>query len=62
MYNEKMQFVQTVIHNIYRTRTSTFEFLRKSKRSWCTREEIGPGVTLVDLMVVEELEEDEVVE
>jgi hypothetical protein len=57
-----MQFAQIVIHNIYRSRTSTFEFLRKSKRSWRTREHIRSGATLVYMMVVEELEEDEVVE
>ncbi len=32
MYNEKMQFVQTIIHNIYKTGTSIVEFLHKSKK------------------------------
>ncbi len=32
-YNKKMQFVQMIIHNIYRTRTSAIEFLHKNIRS-----------------------------
>jgi hypothetical protein len=34
VYNEKMQFAQMIIHDIYRTRTFAIEFLRKSKRNW----------------------------
>jgi hypothetical protein len=26
VYNEKMQFMQTIIHNVYKTRTSVVEF------------------------------------
>jgi hypothetical protein len=32
MYNEKMQFVQTIICGIYKTRTSLIEFLCKSTK------------------------------
>ncbi len=32
-YNEKIQFVQMIIHDIYIIRTSTIEFLRKRRRS-----------------------------
>jgi hypothetical protein len=38
VYNEKMQFVQTIIYDIYRTGAFVFEFLHKSKRNWCARE------------------------
>jgi hypothetical protein len=58
MYNEKMQFVQTIIHDIYKTGASTVKILRRTRRSWC----VGLKVTLVDLVFIEELEEDEAVE
>jgi hypothetical protein len=32
MYNEKMQFVQTIICGIYKTRTSLVEFLCRSTK------------------------------
>jgi hypothetical protein len=32
-YNENMQFVQMIIHEIYRIGTSVVEFLHKSRRS-----------------------------
>jgi hypothetical protein len=38
------------------------EFLRRSRRHWHVKEQIGPRATLVDLMFIEELEEDKVME
>jgi hypothetical protein len=61
-YNEKMQFVQTIIHDIYRTRTSAIEFLCRSRRSWHAREQTRPRATSVDPVFIEELEEDETME
>ncbi len=61
-YNEKMQFSQTIIHNIYRTKTLAIEFLCRSKRNWHAKEHIGLGVTLVDLVFIEESEEDKAME
>jgi hypothetical protein len=61
-YNEKMQFAQIIIHDIYEIGTSTVEFLHKSKRSWCAREQTKLGVTIVDLVFIEESKEDEDVE
>jgi hypothetical protein len=37
-YNEKMQFVQIIIHDIYKTKTFAIEYLRISKRSRHARE------------------------
>jgi hypothetical protein len=62
VYNEKIQFVQTIIQHIDITGTIVIEFLRKSRRHWCVREQRKPGATSVDLMFIEELEENEVVE
>jgi hypothetical protein len=53
-----MQLVQMIIHNICTTRTSAIEFLCKSKKCWCARKQIGPKATLVNLVFIEELEED----
>jgi len=61
MYNEKMQFAQTIIHDIHRIRTYAIDFLHKSRRSWCVKDQIRLGATLVDL-VIEELKENKVVE
>jgi hypothetical protein len=32
VYNEKIQFAQTIIHDINKTRTYAIEFLRKTRR------------------------------
>ncbi len=37
-YNEKIQFVQTIIYNCDIIGTSTIEFLRKRKQHWHARE------------------------
>jgi hypothetical protein len=37
-YNEKIQFVQTIIHNCDIIGTSVIEFLRKSRQYWHARE------------------------
>ncbi len=37
-YNEKMQFAQMIIHDIYRIRTSIVEFFNRSRRSWHVKE------------------------
>ncbi len=34
-YNEKIQFAQTIIHDINQIGTSIVEFLHRSKRHWC---------------------------
>jgi hypothetical protein len=62
MYNEKMKFAQMIIHDIYRSETSTINFLCTRKRGWHVSEQEGLGTTSVDPMNIEELEEDEVVE
>jgi hypothetical protein len=51
-----------IIQNIDIIGTFVVEFLRKSKRCWRAREQIGLGVTLIDLVFIEEMEEDKVVE
>jgi hypothetical protein len=51
-----------IIQNIDIIGTFVVEFLRKSKRHWRAREQIGLGVTLIDLAFIEEMEEDKVVE
>ncbi len=55
-YNEKIQFVQTIIQDIDSTRTSTIKFLCKSKRHWCAKEQTILGATLVDLVFIEKSE------
>jgi len=35
VYNEKIQFAQTIIHDINQIGTSKVEFLHRSKRHWC---------------------------
>jgi hypothetical protein len=52
-YNENMQFVQMIIHDICKTRTSIVEFFCKSKRSWHARESTGPKVTSVNPIFIE---------
>ncbi len=37
-YNEKIQFVQTIIQDIDTTRKYVVEFLCKSRQCWCSRE------------------------
>ncbi len=61
-YNEKIQFVQTIIQDIDTTGTSIVEFLCRSRRHWWAKEQIGPGITSKDLMFIEESKEDKVVE
>jgi hypothetical protein len=36
-------------------------FVQK-QRSWCAKEETGPGATLIDSVFIEELEEDKAME
>ncbi len=62
MYNEKMQFLHTIIQNIYKSGTFAIEFLHKHERGWSSNVQVGPRVTLVNLMNIKELEEDEGVE
>jgi len=38
-YNEKIQFVQMIIHDINTTKTYVVEFLRRSKRHWHVKEQ-----------------------
>jgi hypothetical protein len=38
VYNEKIQFPQTIIQNINTIETSKLDFLHKSRRHWCARE------------------------
>ncbi len=56
-----MQFVQMIIHEIYRTRTFVVEFLHKSK-SQHVRKQTRPGATLINPMFIEELDENEAME
>jgi hypothetical protein len=62
MYNENMQFVQTIIHDIYRTKRSAIEFLCNIIKSWCASEQAWPRAILEDRVFIEKLEEDEIVE
>jgi hypothetical protein len=57
-----MQFAQTIIHDIYKTRGSSIEFLCRSRRNWCAREQTGLRATFVDSMFIEESKEHETME
>ncbi len=61
-YNEKMQFVHTIIQDLCRTKTSTIEFLYIRKRGWSSNVQAGPRATSMDLVKIEETEEDKGVE
>jgi hypothetical protein len=61
-YNEKMQFVHTIIQNIYKTETLIVEFLRRRIRGWSSNEQTRPPTTSTNLMYIEKLEKDEGVE
>jgi hypothetical protein len=54
--------VHTIIHDIDVIGTFVVEFLHRSRRRWCAREQTSLGDTLVDLMFIEELEKSKVVE
>ncbi len=60
--NEKIQFAQTIIHNINMIESSIVEFMRKSKIRWCARGQTRPKATSIDPMFIEESKEDEDVE
>jgi len=51
-----------IIHDIDAVGTFAIDFLHKSKRHWCAKKQIRPGVTSIDLVFIEELKGDEVVE
>jgi hypothetical protein len=51
-----------ISHDLNITKTSTIEFLRRSKQHWHAKKQIRLGVILVDLVCIEEPEEDEVEE
>ncbi len=53
-YNGKIEFVHMKIHDINIIATSIVEFLRRSKKCWCTREQIGLGATSIKLVFIEE--------
>ncbi len=53
-YNEKIQFAQTIIHDINQTRTFAIEFLHRSKRRWHASAQTRLGATSTDLMFIEE--------
>jgi hypothetical protein len=38
VYNEKMKFAQTIIHDIHRIGTYAIDFLHKNRRSWCVKD------------------------
>ncbi len=59
-YNEKIQFVQMIIHDIDTIGASIVEFLCRSRRCQRVREHTRPGATLVNLVFIEESKEDEV--
>jgi hypothetical protein len=61
-YNEKMQFVHTIIQNIYKTETLIVEFLRRCIKGWSSSEQARPRATSTDLIYIEKLEKDEGVE
>jgi hypothetical protein len=51
-----------IIHDINMTRTFAVQFLCKSRRRWCTREQTRLGGTSIDLVFIKKSKEDEVVE
>ncbi len=61
-YNEKIQFAKMIIQYINITRTYVVEFLCRSKRCWCVKEQIGPRATSIDVMFIEESQEDKAME
>lgn len=54
-YNENMQFAHTIIQDIYRTRTSTIEFLHRRRKSRSLSVQVGPKAIYVHLVNIEEL-------
>jgi hypothetical protein len=62
VYYEKIQFVHMIIHDIGMIRTFVINFLHRSKKCWCVREQIKLGITLVDMVFIEELKEHEAME
>lgn len=60
VYNDKMQFANTIIQNMYKFKTSTIEFLHKCIRSCSLNEQAESIATLVDPMNIEELDENKV--
>ncbi len=54
--------MHTLIQDIYRSKTSTIEFLHICKRGWSSSEQARPITTLMDPIYIEELVEDEGVE
>jgi hypothetical protein len=51
-----------IIHDIYRIGTSIVEFLHRSRKSWCAREQTRPRATSINPVFIEELEENEAME
>ncbi len=51
-----------IIQDIYRSGTSTIEFLHRHKKGQSVTKQIGPRVTSMDLVYIEESKEDEVME
>jgi hypothetical protein len=49
--------VHTIIQNIYKSETSTIEFLHRHGRGWSSSVQAKPRVTLVDLVNIEESKE-----
>jgi len=58
-YNEKIQFAQTIIQDINTTKTSIVDFLHRSERRWCPKEQKGLKTTSIDSVFIEESEDDE---
>ncbi len=61
-YNEKMQFAQVIIHDIYKIELFVVKFLCRHRKSWSGTNQVGLGATLVDSVYIKKLKEDEVVE
>jgi hypothetical protein len=62
-YSEKMQFLHTIIQDIYKFETYVVEFLCICRRGcWNSSEQARPKATLMDVVNIEKLEEDEGVE
>ncbi len=61
-YHEKMQFVHSIIQNIYKLGTSVVEFLRRQRKGWSSNKQGGLGITLVDLVCIHKLDEKKGVE
>jgi len=61
-YNENIQFMHTIIQDIFKSKTSIVEFLHKCRRGWSSSEQAGPKITSLALVYIAKSVEDKGVE